>query len=142
MADVFSPAKRSEIMRNIKPRGNRSTELFLVAAFRKARIIGWRRHTRLLGRPDFTFHSERVVVFVDGDFWHGNPKNFKMPLSNIPFWEEKLRYNRAKDRRVTRELRKSGWSVIRIWESSLRRRSHSCVARVIRALTKSKHLAS
>jgi DNA mismatch endonuclease (patch repair protein) len=134
MADVFSPKKRSEIMRNIKPRGNRSTEMYLVKAFRAAKINGWRRHTKLLGRPDFTFRLERVVVFVDGDFWHGNPRNFKMPLSNIPFWRKKIHYNRAKDLRVTRKLRRSGWAVIRIWESSLKKKPLACVARVVRAL--------
>lgn len=133
MADVFSTIKRSEIMRNIKPWGNRSTELFLVAAFRKAKVKGWRRHLRLLGRPDFTFKAERVVVFVDGDFWHGNPKRFKIPSSNSSFWETKIKYNRAKDRRVTRRLRKSGWTVIRIWESSLKRNCAACIARIIRA---------
>src|SRR5258707_566508 len=136
MADVFSRKKRSEIMRGIKPWGNRSTELKLASAFRKARILGWRRHARLPGRPDFSFRMARVAVFVDGDFWHGNPRTFKLPLTNAAFWEKKIRYNRAKDRRVARELRSLGWTVIRIWESALKRRSESCVARVVRALGK------
>jgi DNA mismatch endonuclease, patch repair protein len=136
MADVFSRAKRSEIMRRIKPWGNRSTEAALAAAFRKARLTGWRRHAQLPGRPDFIFKKQRVAVFVDGDFWHANPKKFKMPLSNCAFWEEKVRYNRAKDRRVTRTLRIRGWKVIRIWESSLERRPDFCVGRVARALKK------
>jgi DNA mismatch endonuclease (patch repair protein) len=134
MADIFSPSKRSEIMRGIKPRGNRSTELRLVAAFRAAGVFGWRRHMPLPGRPDFTFHSQRVVVFVDGDFWHGNPRTFKMPHTNSAFWREKIKYNRAKDRRVSRLLRVQGWKVIRIWESTLRRRPDWCVARVARAI--------
>src|SRR5258706_4252572 len=105
MADVFSRLKRSEIMRGIKPWGNRSTELVLVAAFRQARLIGWRRHAHLPGRPDFIFKRQRIAVFVDGDFWHGNPRTFRMPLSNVAFWTEKIRYNPAKDRRITRTLR-------------------------------------
>jgi len=110
----------------------------LVVAFRKAKVTGWRRHLHLIGRPDFTFPAERVVVFVDGDFWHGNPKKFKLPSSNSAFWEEKIKYNRAKDRRVTRYLRKSGWTVIRIWESSLKRNCDACVGRIIRARKKFK----
>lgn len=139
VADIFSPEKRSEIMRNIKPWANRSTELRLACAFRKARIVGWRRHTRLLGRPDFTFHAERVVVFVDGDFWHGHPRNFKVPGTNASFWVQKIRYNRAKDRRVTRTLREAGWTVIRIWESSLKKRPDACLSRVLRALENGKN---
>jgi DNA mismatch endonuclease (patch repair protein) len=134
MADVFSRAKRSEIMRSIKPRGNLSTELLLVSLFKRKGIVGWRRHTSLLGRPDFCFRKERVTVFVDGDFWHGNPRTFKLPRTNSAFWKEKIEYNRAKDRRVTRRLRRDGWIVIRIWGSTLRRRPNVCVSRVIRAL--------
>jgi DNA mismatch endonuclease (patch repair protein) len=138
MTDVFSPAKRSEIMRGIKSVGNRSTELSMLACFRKARIIGWRRHDRMLGRPDFTFQAARVVVFVDGDFWHGNPRTFKLPKTNTRFWREKIHYNRTNDKKVTRQLKRNGWTVIRIWESALKRRPQACVARVVRALKKNK----
>ena len=54
MPDVFTKAKRSEVMSRIRGRGNKSTELALVKFLRTARITGWRRHLPLLGRPDFT----------------------------------------------------------------------------------------
>ena len=136
MADVFTPAKRSQIMSSIKSYGNRSTELTMAASFRKARIVGWRRHLRMLGRPDFTFSAARVVVFVDGDFWHGNPIIFRPPKTNRRFWAEKIQRNRTNDRKVTRQLRANGWTVVRIWESSLKRRPKTCVAKVIKALNK------
>ena len=136
MADVFSPTKRSQIMSRIRSHGNLSTEMRLLVAFRAVGIIGWRRHVRILGRPDFAFRRARVAVFVDGDYWHGNPKTFKLPLSNTAFWEAKIKYNRARDSRVTRQLRACGWTVVRIWESSLRRHTGSCVARVVRALAR------
>jgi DNA mismatch endonuclease, patch repair protein len=137
MADVFSAAKRSDIMRRIKPKGNRSTELLLAHIFRKNGVVGWRRHPPILGRPDFIFSKQHIIVFVDGDFWHGNPRNFKLPLTNSEFWKRKIHYNRAKDRRVTRSLRSFGWKVIRIWESDLNRRPQLCLARVMRALQNS-----
>jgi len=121
-------------MRSIKPRGNKSTELRLVVALREAGIRGWRRHGRLPGRPDFAFFAQRVAVFVDGDYWHGNPRSFKVPKTNSAFWRKKIRHNRAKDRRVGRALRARGWTVIRIWESALRKRKDWCVARVARAI--------
>ncbi|MGH7812406.1 MAG: very short patch repair endonuclease [Candidatus Binataceae bacterium] len=137
MTDVFSPAKRSEIMKSIKPQGNRSTELRLVSVFRRAGLTGWRRHVQLPGRPDFSFRKQRVAIFVDGDFWHGNPRRFRLPKTNRAFWREKIRYNRAKDKRVARLLRSQGWTVVRIWESTLRRQQDSCLKRVLRALEKS-----
>jgi DNA mismatch endonuclease (patch repair protein) len=137
MTDIFSSARRSEIMKSVKPRGNLSTELRLATIFRRAGLTGWKRHVQLPGRPDFAFKKQLVAVFVDGDFWHGHPRRFKLPKTNAAFWKEKIRYNRAKDRRVTKLLRGQGWTVVRIWESTLKRRPNSCLRKVLRALEKS-----
>ena len=120
MPDVFTKEKRSAVMSRIRGRENKDTELALARLFRAAGIKGWRRHASLPGRPDFTFHKQRVVIFVDGCFWHSCPKHFNMPVNNAAFWAKKLSGNRARDRRVTLELTKRGWRVIRIWEHELR----------------------
>ena len=70
-------------------------------------------------RPDFVFRKARVAVFVDGCFWHGCPKHCKLPVNNRAFWRRKLAVNRARDRLVTRSLRRLGWRVIRLWEHEL-----------------------
>jgi DNA mismatch endonuclease (patch repair protein) len=70
-------------------------------------------------RPDFVFPRERVAVFVDGCFWHGCPKHFRMPVGNRSCWRKKMSGNRARDRLVNRRLRASGWRVVRIWEHEL-----------------------
>jgi len=44
MPDVFSKAKRSEVMSRIRSRGNRDTELALARLLRANHITGWRRH--------------------------------------------------------------------------------------------------
>ena len=64
MPDVFAPEKRSEVMSRIRSRGNRDTELRMIALFKAAGICGWRRSQRLFGKPDFVFRRERVAVFV------------------------------------------------------------------------------
>ena len=89
--------------------------------FRVEGITGWRRHTALVGRPDFAFRSQRVAVFVDGCFWHGCPKHANMPANNRAFWMKKLTGNQNRDRLVTRTLRKEGWRVVRVWEHELRK---------------------
>jgi DNA mismatch endonuclease (patch repair protein) len=119
MADVFSKLKRSQVMAAIRSRGNKDTELILVAVLRSNRITGWRRHPMMTGRPDFVFRRERVAVFVDGCFWHGCPVHCRMPKSRVGFWRKKITGNQARDRRVSRALRKGGWAVIRIWEHAL-----------------------
>ncbi|MCX7424495.1 MAG: very short patch repair endonuclease [Planctomycetia bacterium] len=120
MADCFTPKRRSEIMGLIRSRGNRTTELRLVRIMRRYKIKGWRRGSKLPGRPDFVFPRSQVAVFVDGDFWHGNPRKKRLPKSNTSYWQEKIRSNRARDRKINRALKALGWRVVRIWESSLR----------------------
>lgn len=119
MPDVFTKEKRSAVMSRIRGRGNKDTELALARLFRAQGITGWRRHTALVGRPDFAFRRQRVVVFVDGCFWHGCPKHSNMPANNRAFWMKKLTGNQARDRIVSRTLRKEGWRVVRIWEHEL-----------------------
>jgi DNA mismatch endonuclease (patch repair protein) len=121
MPDVFTKAKRSEVMSRIRGRGNKETEIVLARLFRAEGITGWRRHTALVGRPDFAFRSQRVAVFVDGCFWHGCPKHSNMPANNRAFWMKKLTGNQNRDRLVTRTLRKNGWRVVRVWEHELRK---------------------
>jgi DNA mismatch endonuclease (patch repair protein) len=120
MADVFPAATRSRIMSRIRSKGNRSTERRLIQIFREQGITGWRRGVKLIGRPDFVFHRQRVVIFVDGCFWHGCPQCRNTPVTNAAYWENKNTRNRKRDRLVTRVLAKSGWRVIRIWEHRLR----------------------
>jgi len=117
-------------MSRIRGHGNKATELALAKLFRAHGITGWRRRQQHFGKPDFTFHRESVIVFVDGCFWHGCPKHSKMPSSNRPFWSRKFSRNKARDRLVTRTLKKKGWRVLRIWEHDLTKRPLACIRRI------------
>jgi DNA mismatch endonuclease (patch repair protein) len=86
VADIFTKSKRSQVMAAIRSRGNKGTELTLVAILRAAHVTGWRRHQPLPGRPDFVFRRARLAVFVDGCFWHGCPKHGRKPASNRGYW--------------------------------------------------------
>ena len=108
------------MMRSIRSRGNRSTEVRLVSMMRSAGIRGWRRHRRVAGSvPDFVFLRRRLVIFVDGCFWHGCPLHPHVPSSNTGYWIPKLAGNRARDRAATARLRRAGWRVLRLWEHDL-----------------------
>jgi DNA mismatch endonuclease (patch repair protein) len=137
MSDVFSKAKRSEVMALIRSRGNKATELAFMTLLRRHKISGWRRHMPLrlkqtgveapnggrrhpFVRPDFVFPEPRVAVFIDGCFWHGCPLHGTKPAGNADFWRAKLEINQARDRLVTRVLRRRKWTVLRIWEHQLR----------------------
>lgn len=90
MADVFSPAKRSNVMSHIRSTGNKDTELALIGIFHSQHITGWHRHQPVFGKPDFVFRKLKVVVFVDGCFWHCCPLHANQPRSNADFWARKL----------------------------------------------------
>ena len=122
MTDVISKQKRSEVMSHIRGRGNKETEIALMTLMRKHHIKGWRRHRNLVGKPDFTFPKERVVIFVDGCFWHCCPEHSTRPKNNRQFWEKKLAANKKRDEFVTRELSAGSWHVVRIWEHELKNR--------------------
>ncbi len=67
-------------------------------------------------RPDLVFKGARVVVFVDGCFWHGCPDHCRRPGSNVEYWNAKIDRNRARDARTETALRDAGWTVVRVWE--------------------------
>lgn len=133
MADVFTKSKRSAVMAAIRSRGNKETELKFASILRAHGITGWRRNQPLPGRPDFVFRKHRVVVFVDGCFWHGCPKHGRKPGTNRIYWLPKLERNVARDRKVNRILRNKGWIVIRFWDHALRN-PRRVVSRCRRAL--------
>jgi len=134
VADIFTKAKRSDVMSRIRGRGNKDTELALVRLLRRYHITGWQRHQPVFGKPDFIFRQVRLALFVDGCFWHGCPRCYRRPNSNRKFWDAKIARNRERDRKVSRELRRLGWRVIRIWEHDLAKQSDACVQKLRAAL--------
>lgn len=121
-------------MAAIRGRGNKATELRMMALLREAGIHGWRRHLPLPGRPDFAFPSLRLAIFVDGCFWHACPKHFRMPKNARAFWEKKISQNRQRDLSANRALRRKGWVVARVWEHALLPRQVSRTMARIRRL--------
>jgi DNA mismatch endonuclease (patch repair protein) len=134
MPDVFTKAKRSEVMSRVRGHGNKNTELALAKLLRRHHITGWRRNQPLFGKPDFIFRQAHIAVFVDGCFWHGCPRHATKPKNNRAFWRRKFSRNKKRDLLVNRELRKLGWQVVRIWECSLQQRPMNCLRRIRQAI--------
>lgn len=108
-------------------RGQRSEVRGQRAGERMSRSAGQIRDSKIVGRnfrvrPDFVFARLKLAVFVDGCFWHACPKHSEIPANNRVFWKRKLAANQARDRLVTRTLRRAGWRVMRLWEHDLARR--------------------
>lgn len=75
----------------------------------------------LPGSPDIVLSRYRVVVFVDGCFWHGHScRAGQLPTTRVEYWTAKICANKDRDRRQARALRHLGWSVIRVWSCELK----------------------
>ncbi len=119
MTDIFSKEKRSAIMAAIRSYNNKETEIRFIGILRRNRISGWRRKQELEGNPDFVFPLRKLIVFIDGCYWHGCPVHFRLPKSNKAYWRTKIGGNRSRDRRITRHLKREGWRVLRFWQHEL-----------------------
>lgn len=134
--DPLSPAARSALMAQVRSKGNASTEAAVIALFREAYITGWRKHPKgLLGKPDFYFPRAKLLVFVDGCFWHACPAcRRNSPRTRVNFWREKIDGNRRRDNRTRRKLRALGYRVFRIWEHNLKDDPLKCIRKIKAAL--------
>jgi DNA mismatch endonuclease (patch repair protein) len=106
-------------MRANKSRDTRPEVLLRSALHRRG--LRFRKHFMLredqvVVRPDVVFTRARVVVFVDGCYWHCCPTHGSSPRHNAAYWTEKFDRNVARDHRVDEALRASGWTVLRYWE--------------------------
>jgi len=116
MADVFSPEKRSSIMRQVHG-SNTAPELLIRSTLHR---LGYRfrlHRKDLPGTPDIVLPGRKSVVFVHGCFWHGHkcPRG-TLPSSNREFWQQKITKNQERDRRVQKQLRSEGWKVLTVWQ--------------------------
>lgn len=117
MGDVFTPEKRSAVMRRVKGRDT-APEMKVRRLLRGAGISYRLGGCGLPGRPDVVMKGRRIALFVHGCFWHGHdcPRGARQPRSNADYWIAKIDRNRARDDRVTAELQAQGWRVLTLWE--------------------------
>ncbi|MCG8430191.1 MAG: very short patch repair endonuclease [Candidatus Omnitrophica bacterium] len=134
MSDVFTPSKRSAVMRAVRSKGNKSTELKLISLFREHGIKGWRRGYPLQGKPDFVFPKPRLAVFVDGCFWHGHNCRNVTPQERASYWRNKIIRNKKRDVRVRKQLRRAGWVVVAVWECRLKKSPSQILKMIKRVL--------
>lgn len=121
MPDIYDKEKRSNLMKKVRSKGNKSTELKLIEIFHENDIHGWRRNYPARGHPDFVFLANHVAVFVDGCFWHGHDCRNTRPKENAEFWAAKRAKNIYHDKLVTASFERRGWKVMRIWECELKK---------------------
>lgn len=119
--DVFSPEKRSAVMRRIK--GRDTGPEMKVRRLLRALGVGYRLGgCGLPGRPDVVMKGRRAVIFVHGCFWHGHDcaRGAREPKANADYWRAKIGRNRERDRSALQALADSGWRVLILWECEMK----------------------
>jgi DNA mismatch endonuclease (patch repair protein) len=121
MSDNLTPEDRLKTMRAVKGKGTKLEQRFF-SMLAGMRIGGWKKNvSEIVGKPDVVFLDQKVVVFIDGCFWHGCPVcQRKLPKTNKEYWEQKIKRNILSAKSVNQTLQQDGWKVIRVWEHEMR----------------------
>lgn len=90
-------------------------------------------YPKMYGNPDFVLRRKRIIIYCDGDFWHGY-KYHEKKKPGKKFWRDKIETNMKRDKRITRKLRRDGWSVLRFWEHDVEKTPEKCRLRIIRKI--------
>ena len=132
MPDSLSPEQRSYCMSRVKGKDTSIEKIVRSELHKKG--YRFRKHVKKLpGRPDIVFVKQKVLVFVDGDFWHG----YRFPRWRgklTPAWREKIGKTRKRDKRNFSKLRSAGYKVIRLWEHQIENDLDGCIDRVAHEL--------
>ena len=127
----YTTTKQSVAMSKIKSK-NSKVELILRKALWKQNIRFRLHSKKLIGIPDILIEKYKLVIFVDGDFWHGFnwEKRRKEIRQNPEFWTLKIERNIQRDRFVNESLELKGYTVMRFWEHQIKKNLSSCVNQV------------
>jgi DNA mismatch endonuclease (patch repair protein) len=132
-----TPETTHKIMSAIKSK-NTSPEIALRRVL-WARGLRYRINVKVLpGKPDIVFTRARIVIFCDGDFWHGHNWAIR-GLSSLAvelekysqFWRDKINGNIIRDKNITNQLLSDGWIVMRFWESDIKANTQICADAVV-----------
>ena len=136
MSDNLKPEDRRKTMQAVKGKGTK-LEKRLWAMLAGMGVKGWQKNAHnITGKPDVVFAFQRVAVFIDGCFWHGCPHCRRtLPKTNREYWERKISRNIELAQSHNKQLRRIGWTVVRIWEHEMVDRA-LIRKRILRALKK------
>ena len=117
--DTVSQEQRHYNMSRI--RGKDTKPEILVRKYLFSQGLRYRKnYKKLPGHPDLVFPKYKTVVFINGCFWHGHDcGKFRLPKTNVEFWQNKIETNKSRDQRIIEKLESDGWRVIIIWECSI-----------------------
>jgi DNA mismatch endonuclease, patch repair protein len=139
----FKPSSEqaAKTLSSVKSRGTKPEMIFRKALW-KGGVRFYLTKYNLPGKPDLVLSKKRIVIFIDGDFWHGFNWDLRKPKmkANREYWIPKIERNMQRDKEVNTLLESQGWRVLRIWEHEVMSNIADCVSRVIRFISGPSHL--
>ena len=109
-------------MSHIRSKNTKPEEIVRKYLFSKG--LRYRKNVRKLpGCPDIVLKKYKVVIFVNGCFWHKHDcGRFVWPSSNVEYWSKKINRNVERDAQSIALLTEQGWRVLIIWECQLKKK--------------------
>lgn len=135
--DNLTPEQRKKNMQNIKSKNTKPEMLLRKKLFQCG--LRYRIHGKdIFGKPDIYIKSKKIAIFIDSDFWHGRlfKEGKSIPKTNQDYWIPKLERNIKRDIEVTEKLQSDGWTVIRFWETDIKKNLDKCADIVLNQLNK------
>ncbi|GAB3949931.1 very short patch repair endonuclease [Spirosoma harenae] len=129
----FKPAPgRSARMKRVKATKSKP-ELKLRQAIWNVGLRYRKNYKNLPGSPDIVIIKYKLIVFVDGDFWHGHDWDVKkLRLKhNVGYWIPKIERNIQRDRETNEALTSLGWLVLRFWEHQVNQHLGTCLKEIL-----------
>lgn len=130
MPDVLTPEQRKKNMQHIRSKDT-AIELKLRKALWERGYRYRKNYKDLPGKPDIVLTKYKIVIFCDGEFFHGKDWEVLKPKlensNNGEFWIKKISRNIERDNEVDKELLFLGWTVIRFWGDEIKKDPNMCV---------------
>ena len=128
--DVLTKEQRHKNMAAIKSKDTKIEIMLRKALWHKG--IRYRKNIKVLScHPDIVITKYKIAIFCDGDFWHGKTFERYDVTTNAKYWHEKIKRNVERDLENTIELRDNGWTVLRFWETDIKKNLDMCVEAVL-----------
>ena len=128
--DILTKEQRKKKMQHIKAKDTK-IEIILRKALWKKGYRYRKNYNKLLGKPDIVLPKYNIVIFCDGEFFHGKDwellKNKLKKSNNGEFWIKKISRNRERDDEINKRLSFEGWTVLRFWGEDIKKHTDECV---------------
>jgi DNA mismatch endonuclease (patch repair protein) len=138
--DRLTPEQRHKCMSNIRS-SDTKPEIFFRKALWKWGIRYRKNVRKLYGTPDIAIIKYKIVIFIDGDFWHGHDwkkRHFssqeELLDSYSEFWRNKIKRNIERDRKVTKYYRNRKWTILRFRTSEIEKKLNKCIIKTVKTI--------